>query len=775
MWTRLSTPVRSTETYAEYLAMKKPQQDDLKDVGGFVGGALTGRRKRGCVTARDLVTLDLDNLPPASTDEVLRRVDALGIGACVYSTRKHCASAPRLRVVLPSDRAMPAEEYEPIARKLATLIQSEMTWFDPATFQLERLMYFPSACADGDFVFHAMDKPLFSADSLLSSYENWRDVGKWAAVAGEAKLRARTASKQGDPEAKQGVIGAFCRVYDIEKAMETFLPNVYTACDIEGRFTYSEGSTAGGAVLYDDGKFLYSHHATDPCGGVLVNAFDMVRLHKFGASDEDALPDTPTNRLPSYDAMCRLAVADGAVSGLIRKERYAEAVAEFAPVAQTDEVDTNWMQKLTQHPKTGKVDSTMDNVWIILENDPLLRGKFALNTFAGRGEVLGALPWNTSDKRRGWEDNDTHGLNWYMEKVYQITGTGRIDGALSLHGNRHAFNDVVTYLEGLTWDGVPRLDSLYTDYLGAEDTVYTRAVARMGMVGAVARALHPGTKFDCMTIIAGAQGIGKSTLLRTLSCGWFCDSIRTFEGKEASELLQGVWLVEVGELEAFNRTEVGRIKQFLSQQVDRFRAAYGRHVKENPRCCVFFGTTNESEFLRDQTGSRRFLPIDTGIVPAKKSVWADLPSEVDQIWAEAVAGYRAGSPLYLSGEAEQGAKAMQESHRTASVREGLVADYLSQKIPEDWQKWTLDQRRVYLAGNCGYEGALVDRERVCALEIWCEVLGGDLRLMKHGDATEINGILSSMAGWKRMRKTSRFGYAKVQRGFERPMPNGECL
>ena len=155
------------------------------------------------------------------------------------------------------------------------------------------------------------------------------------------------------------------------------------------------------------------------------------------------------------------------------------------------------------------------------------------------------MPWDPRGKRRAWEDNDNQGLYWYLEKVYEITGAARVDGALSLHSNRHAFNEVVDYLNGVQWDGVPRLDTLLIDYLGAEDTAYTRAVTRKAFTAAVARALKPGCKFDCMTILAGPQGIGKSTLLNVMSRGYFNDSLRTFEGKEACEVIQGVWLVEV--------------------------------------------------------------------------------------------------------------------------------------------------------------------------------------------------------------------------------------
>ena len=765
LWARLQTPARGTEPLAEYLNMKKAQQDDLKDVGGFMAGTLSGpRRKAGNVTGRDVITLDLDNIPSGGTDDVLRRVEALGCGYCIYSTRKHSPAAPRLRVLIPLDRTVSADEYEPLARKMAEYIGLELC--DPTTFEVSRLMYWPSCCADSQYIYLWQDKPLLSANGLLAQYEDWRDCTTWPQVPGALSL-PKLAVKQGDPEGKAGVVGAFCRTYDIYRAMDELIPGMYEPVEsMPGRYTYLGGSTTGGAVVYDSGKFLYSHHATDPCGGRLVNAFDLVRLHRFGDKDDDAQAGTPANRLPSYRAMCELAVRDRDVAALMSQERYQEALQDFEGVtASNDAEPANWMSKLAVNTQTGLPKATIDNVWIILENDPLLKGKFALNQFAGRGEVLGALPWDDRTERRLWDDNDNQGLYWYMERYHHITGNGKIDGALSLHSTAHAFNEIQDYLRALKWDGVPRLDTLFIDYLGAQDSPYTRAVTRKAFTAAVTRAMTPGAKYDNMLILAGPQGIGKSTLLDKMSRGWFNDSIRTFEGKEASELLQGVWLVEIAELDAFRRTDVARIKQFLSLRTDRFRAAYGRHVKELPRCCVFFGTSNTSDFLQDRTGNRRFWPVDTGIEPITKSVWTDLPGEIDQLWAEAVVRWQSGEALFLKGDLEAAAKEKQEEHREVSAREGIVLDFLNKQVPEDWQNWPLDRRRMFWGGAVQGSINLVDRDRVCALEVWCEALDGKQKEIRYSDAAEINGIIEACAEWEKTPGSVRFGYCGKQRGF----------
>lgn len=769
LYDRLSMPVRGTETLAEYMAMKKAQQDDLKDVGGFVGGALNGlRRKANNMIGRDIITLDFDNIPGWKTDMVIAKMEELGCGYAVYSTRKHTPSAPRLRVVIPFDRTVTPDEYEPCARRVAAHIGIGMA--DPTTFEVCRLMYWPSCCSDSEFVFQSKDAPLISADFLLGTYTDWRNYLSWPQVPNAVSYQ-KLASKQGNPLEKSGIVGAFCRTYDVLSAMDTFLPKIYEPVDsADDRYTYLGGSTTGGAIIYDNAKFLYSHHATDPCSGRLVNAFDLVRLHLFGDKDEKATTDTPVIKLPSYKAMCDLALQDHGVIATLNKEQHEQALKDFEGImSEAPEDDSDWAERL-QRNQNNTVKGTIDNIRIILDGDPLLKGRFALNQFAGRGEVLAALPWNMSGKRRLWSDTDNNGLYWYLERYWGITSRGNIDSALDIHASAHAFNEVQDYINGLQWDGTPRLDTLFIDFLGAADTQYNRAVCRKSFTAAIARAMAPGCKFDNMLILAGPQGIGKSTLLDKMSLGWFNDSIRTFEGKEASELLQGVWLIEVAELDAFRKTDIARIKQFLSLRADRYRAAYGRHVRETPRCCVFFGTCNEVEFLQDTTGNRRFWPVDVGEIPHSKTVWNDLTDDyIRQVWAEAKTRWQTGESLYLSGTVEAEAKVKQEEHREASAREGLIQAFVEKQVPSDWGKWGIDRRRDFWAGQLhmqdGQSVELVDRDRICAVEVWCELFNGNVKDLKNTDTREINAVLSNLKGWKRFGGPVRFGPYNIQRGF----------
>lgn len=761
LWEKLRVPARGTETLDTYLSYKKARQDDLKDVGGFVAGMLSGpRRKAGNVTGRDVITLDLDNIPAGKADDVLRRVGALGCGYCVYSTRKHHAGAPRLRVLIPSDRTMTPDEYEPCARKMAEYIGLEMA--DPTTFEVSRLMYWPSCCADSQYIYLYEDKPFVSADGLLAQYTDWHDITQWPHMPGTQTF-TRLAVKQGDPEGKNGVVGAFCRTYDVYRAIDELLPGIYEPVDtMPGRYTYVGGSTTGGAVIYEDGKFLYSHHATDPCGGKLVNAFDLVRLHRFADKDDDAQQGTPTNRLPSYQAMCEYATGLTEVSATMAQEDFAGVCADSDIGAALD-----WTSQLTRN-QNGDYQKTMNNLILLLRNIPELAGCAKKDLFSGRIIPADNLPWPRQKESGVWTDADLTELRRFLEKWFKPSKQDVRDAVISV-AEQQSFHPIRDYLEALVWDGTPRLDTLFIDYLGAEDSPYMRAVTRKALAGAVARVMTPGCKYDYMTVFIGKQGRNKSSLINKLAGRdeWFADSLVTFDGTRAFEAITGKWLVEVPEMQAFDKATLNQAKAFISKQSDFYRAAYAEFPRDNPRQCVFFGTTNNHECLRDATGGRRFWPIDIDKQPRKKDVFADLAAERDQIWAEAVMRWKTGEQLFLKGEIEQAAMQKQEEHREASSREGIIKEFLEREVPEDWGKWPLDNRRTFWAGNVQGDVQLVPRERICALEVWCEAFGGAMKELRNADSREINDCIASLPEWERHEKAIRFGVYGVQRGFKR--------
>lgn len=761
---RLSETTRTSETFEEYRKSPKSVQDNIKDVGGFVGGTLSGGRRRADAVAwRQILTLDADYVK----GDFWASVEMMFDNAClIYSTHSHSPKNPRIRLVIPLARPITADEYQAVSRRVAADLGID--FFDDTTYEAHRLMYWPSTSKDAEFIFEIQDAEWLDPDAVLARYEDWTDPSYWPESSRVQQSRERLADRQGDPWEKHGMVGAFCRTYSIDDAIKTFLSDIYEPAQ-DGRYTYKPGSTSGGLVLYQDGKFAYSHHGTDPVGGQLVNSFDLVRIHKFGVRDEEAKEGTPINRMPSYLAMQEFAAKDDNVKKQLGLERLEEASSDF-DVVEIKEEDNEWLKELERHHRTGMILSTRNNALIVLENDPNLKGKIAFNEFTHRPYILEDLPWENAEAGGSWTDDDESALFHYLESVYGIDSPGKVRDALGVIMKRHRHHPVREFLDSLEWDGIDRLETLLIDYLGAEDSEYVRAVTRKTFTAAVKRIYQPGCKFDYMLTLIGPQGVGKSYILNKLGGEWFSDSLTNVQGKEAYEQLQGVWLIEMGELTATRKADNEAIKHFLTKRIDSFRVAYGRHTSDFPRQCIFVGTTNDKTFLKDRTGNRRFWPVEVMQQEPTLSIWKHLnKEEIRQIWAEAKHYYQEGEKLYLTGKLEDEAKKRQEEHREEMPMAGLVQEYLEKPLPLDWNDWDLGRRRLYLDDEFNsYEGVTTERDRVCALEIWVEVYGGDPKNMKPMDARNINDIMREMPGWERSKSTLRFGKIYgIQRGFTR--------
>ncbi|MBE6068058.1 MAG: hypothetical protein E7211_10280 [Clostridium lundense] len=757
---KLKVTTRTHETYEEYKKLSKGEQDNVKDVGGFVGGSLkNGIRKTGTVESRQLLTLDADFVKGdlwASVETIL------GCACAMYSTHKHSSEKQRLRLVIPLSRAVTPDEYQAISRRVTGDLGID--FFDDTTYQPHRLMYWPSTSSDGEFVFKLSDEPWLNADEVLKRYYDWRDSSYWPESSRSNIERKKIVDKQGEPKEKAGVIGAFCRTYTVFDAIEKFLSDVYTPCNEEKRYTYVKGSTTGGLIIYENGDFAYSHHGTDPASGKLCNAFDLVRIHKFSNLDKDVAPETQVVKMPSYKAMIDFAMKDGEVKRKIVTERIAGATQDF-------KCEEDWQEKLTIN-KNGQIKDDLQNLVLIIQNDENLKG-IAYNQHRDGIDVKGCgLPWK--QVKSGWNDSDMSSLKVYFDKTYGIWSPTKIKEALIAVAAERAYHPIKEYLDNLLeWDAIERLDNLLIDYLGAEDNEYSRAIIRKTLVAAVARIYEPGTKFDSVLILNGPQGIGKSTFFSRLGNKWFSDSltITDMRDKAAAEKLQGYWLLELGELAGIKKTDVETVKSFVSRTDDKYRASYGVNVESHPRQCVIVGSTNsESGFLRDITGNRRFWPIRVSGAGVKKA-WE--LKDIDQIWAEALAVYRKGEDLFLKGDEAQMAMSEQADAMETDDREGLVREYLEKLLPVNWSTMDLYERRNFLTGGefGSSEIGTVKRALVCAMEIWCECFGKDSANLKKADSYEITAIMARIENWTPYNRTksgtTRFPIYNKQRAFMR--------
>lgn len=770
LWSRLvlklGTPIRTPETYAEYTAATKADQDKIKDVGGFVGGTLKdGKRGSHTVTGRTILSFDLDFAPENFFEDFSLLADYAS--AC-YSTHKHRPTAPRYRLLVPLSRTVTADEYEAVSRMIASDIG--MDYFDPSTFQPSRLMYWPSCSEDGEYFFDYLDAPFLDPDKVLARYPDWRDASQWPTSDKEASSRKALADKQADPTTKPGVVGAFCRAYDVPAAIAAFLSDVYTPTDKADRYTYAAGSTASGLVIYNDGKFAYSNHGTDPAGGQLCNAFDLVRIHLFGAEDEEVSGDTPTNKRPSYKAMLEFASKDKETLAIIDQERHDEAVADF-----TDDPDPDaWRASLERKGAKGDILKTVLNCERIFINDPALQG-LCLNLLTNGIEIEKDRPVPWKRREGSWTDTDDAQLYTYIGKEFAEFPRAYINDQKLIAASSRAFHPIKRYLESLPdWDGEPRVDTLFIDYLGAADNIFTREATAKILTAAVRRVYEPGCKFDSMLVLSGPPGAGKSMIVEKLAGEWFSDNL-TFEDmkdKSAAEKVQGYWLLEISEMKGMRKMDVESIKAFVSRQEDIYRPAYGHNTERHPRQCVIFGTVNDlSGYLKDVTGNRRFWPIEVS-GKSERHPWNLTKEDRDQIWAEVVFRYDAlgERSLILSPEAEKIAVEKQTEAIEADDREGMVEEYLDKLLPKEWDSMGLDSRLDFLDGDYDIIGETVEgtekRTEVTNLEIWCECFRDQAKRIQPRDSYQIAAILKRL-GWERTNTRKRVPIYGLQRVYQR--------
>lgn len=759
----LKTPTVTQETFNEFIKASKEDQLKIKDVGGYVGAYLRGgKRHPQNVLHKQLITLDIDEAYPELWEDFCMLFD---VAALVHSTHKHCPAKPRLRILIPINREVAVDEYVAIARKVAEFIGIDIV--DNSTFDVNRLMFYPSVPKDMEYYFQYQDGEWLDADEILDYYIDWKDTAEWS-TSKKIQLHVNAnIGNQENPENKRGVVGAFCRTYTIEETIETHLSDVYESTALTGRYTYKDGTTIGGLVTYEN-KFSFSHHGTDPAGGRLCNAFDLVRIHKFSHLD------TTQNEMASFKAMENYARNDEQVKRTIARELLDQVKYDFAddeeePDEDDSEKAIEWMKNLESNSRSEYL-STANNIDLILNNDKYLKDNFRLNTFDSKRYVMRTTAWRKILSPEPMKNVDYSGVRNYIESVYKIVSSFKIDDSLALIADKNSYHPIREYIQSLEWDGIERVDTLLADYFGAPNTEYTTQAIRKTLVGAIARVFEPGIKFDLVLTLVGEKGVFKSTFIRKLGMDWHSDSFMTVKGKEAFEQLQGAWIIEIAELAGFKKAEVEAVKHYITKQIDQYRPAYGRTIETFKRQCIFIATTNDDFFLAES--DRRYLPIKVNINAAIRSFDQMDEDEVNQIWAEAYQMYLNGEKLYLEKNMQIVANAHQQDHTHRDEREGVIQEYLDTPIPEDWEDLSMIDRVTYMNDPLNdHKGN--KRKQVCVPEIWCECLGKSREDMDRYKTRGINNILNEMSEWKLAAGRKRFKIYGIQRYYERIKQNGQ--
>lgn len=741
----------------ERLVDRAHNPESVKDCGGYVAGRLKGTaRRKGQVEYRSAVTLDAD----AASETLPAVVAGLGLRALVHSTYSHTRAHPRYRVIFPiMGPGLTEEEYPRVARGLMEALGEAQ--FDPGSTQPERLMFWPATANPDEYEVVECDGETATAQGLL------RDFGGFQAAPDH-----KTGPKR-DPKELPGVAGAFNRVYDMARAVAEFhLP--YDPVDGEpNRWHYTPAESEGGVIVYPDG-YVFSNHASDPAYGRALSMFDLVALHVYGGEDRAAgVPQStaPADRPSIQRAMREFAARPEIVTELV--------AADFADVDGDEDGARGlpeWVLEFHLHPKTGKPLDDVHNWDLLQRHDPVLRSlarnDMTMNTVARRD-----FPWRkvTPGKSDALTSADFAQISAHLQRAYNMPRPAQeqLRGVIDMVAQDHAFHPVREYLEGLEWDGVSRIET----YLpGAQDD-YTRRVARLVAVQAVARALDPGVKVDNCLILTGRQGLGKSWFIERMARGWTC-TLGPIENGGLRDTIMAMmrsWIVVADEGFAMKKADAEALKQFITLTHDTARLPYARESVDVPRAQVIWGTTNDAVFLRSQEGNRRFLIVEV----AEKLDFGKYTSEyVDQVWAEAVHiwktskaahGLKDNPELFLSASEEAAAESVRSMATEEDSMTGLIQAYLDTIVPENWVEMSPEERISWLRDEeQGIVSGTHPIDVVCSLEIWEIALGRERGKHSRVDILQITNALKQLPGWfGPMPKPTRLPFYGPQRVFAR--------
>ena len=817
---RLGRVTVTPEKFVQYQRGNVNWKNQLKNCSGYWIGAhcADGKRNKKSISTRDVLCFDVDNGDLYDGDLIKELREGTSpiskYEFFVHSSRSHTFVKPRFRLVFLLANPVTADDYRPLAKYMAKKFDPEMTTVDPVSFRVAQMMYNPSCSSDVEDQFIAFRNEGEALDPypfLDSCDDDWQDFRKWPTCPGEKEERQQV-DKAEWPPSKRGIVGAFCRTYDIFQAIEEFLPDVYVDLDESGsepRYRLAEGSGGHGAVVYDDGMFLYSHHGTDEASDMNVNAFDLVRLNRFRHLDERArdLESMSMKKRPSWKAMEELCANDAEV----QRELVSDFVAPEALFSDEGDDDTvvdtrseeeaelddllgdaggrneeardilgqrqnrgDWRKDLEVTPQGVK--PTIYNGSVIIGNDARFRGCFAYNELTCNVTLVKPIKparhlsgMDLFNKQDGdmVEDDHMNLVRALIDSPGKPLGPGYglklsmadAGAALSIVARENSYHPVRRYLKQQRWDGKPRVESLFRDYLGAPDNVYTRETARLMLIGAVTRVFEPGHKFDTAVILESPQGSRKSSMIKVMGRQRWSSELKNDDfgnQQKMVESMQGNWIVELPELKGIGKADANTVKAFISGEKEEVRMAYARTVKTFYRQCIFIGSTNDAQYLVDTTGNRRFWPIRVFKDKYNPIDTDKLESEMDQIWAEAYVLYQqmrkdfpeGELPLMLSTEAEE----IAEMEQGSRVREGLEhtwAGIIETMVDKPVQKATLGNTGMLTDLDSEEEDLSVVRNIVSVQTVWTDMLGFSLDRLDNKGVANVTRAMALVSGWER--------------------------
>jgi len=825
---------RTREKHNEYVRADKATKLTIKDVGGFIGGETEGgQRKIGIRVRRQLLTLDIDTKLPNILPFLKRNINFYCL---VHSTHSHSPDENRFRVIAPLSRVVNEDEYEAVGRRIAYAIENSPNetmrgLFDETTFQANRLMFFPSVAADGEYICELLNlniadesQVIINVDAVLDTYLDKNDIYEWFKPARiDDEQVGRNALVNKNPLKAKGMVGAFNRTYSISQAIEKFLPHIYKK-ERAGRYTFIGGESFGGGIVLNEDTLFYSHHGTDPANLFYRSAFDLVRIHLFGSYDSGFTPEKiiekdiveKTDSFIKMVEFCRtipevVEHSDGNIALLQRIEKQADYIdknfVESDTKNKTENVEENKPEEppqSTEEPTTSPEEPTppattqptSSNSWVvqldgltsnlakldvIFTHDIHIGNLFYYDTFRDNICFLRKPYWR-KDFYDGaaLQDRDTAHIRVYLDKTYGIRGEKMIDDAIIVEADKIQRNRVLDHFESLVWDGNPRLSFFFSEFFKVPLNPFTRVAFKHWMVGAVSRIYRAGAPMDLLLVIKGNQGIGKSLFLKKLATldftkptdHLYSDTKIDFDkAKDSYEQLEGIWIYEWKELAGMNMSEQESIKAFVDKTEDKFRRSYGRRNVEIKRRVVFGGTTNAHTPLRDRSGNRRFLVMESPLARNECYVKDETKFSQeyrDQLIAEAIQLYKEGYDVFQWTDEEMlWWERLNDANLSENDLIGTIQAYLTMRRPKTWYSMSVLEMNDYLehydfendkpTGQfAAFTASLELPQRVCVQEIWKVALRQrDITINKFHRELIMQAI--EVLGWKLDAIQQRFG------------------